>query len=741
MRSSKWEAPTEEDGSQLSFIGAVDQVVDLQDRYDFSYTAETSGEHQEATSGGSTAVDVRSIKQMGVHNAESYVAPDEAFEYDELPSGGKRFRLLGPAPPDEQGNISSLELHTFDLDDAPPFHALSYVWHNQERIVPMTCNGKRLMITNSLGLALEKSVPWSRGAYLWADGICINQDNISERSHQVTLMGDIYGRASKVLAHLGRNVSPESDSIDWSAVSLMTLLNRIWSNEPEHSMKPESEWTKILATNHDNASMWETLVAFWMNPWFTRCWIAQEAILAENVVLFFGKATCSLNAVTTFWDLTQRRDLPKIMKYSPLADMYAACRNISMVGSFKKLRDCHHKPSVTGETQESTRHAKEDSGAHEDTETQNRALSNASLLNLLAMSRSNGVTDERDKIYALLALANDETARTITPDYSAENTIAKVYTDVAEKYIRQGFGAELLQYPGCDHLTTGLPSWVPDWSHQSRSTFSSMRFSCSRKSQSHITLGPDQGKLQIRGAIIDSFEYLGFPCRYYSLDSSQDRLYRKGPNDDLPPVETDMHMRQVVYATAKMLFQNFCPADRYPEGWSTALGRTLAADCTRSGERSDPAFMESFAAFENFNDQSLEMSVLKATIEPGSEKDKLLDQAWRYENAVQEVQKGRRICVTKGGYMGITTYDTEMGDLLVILEGFTMPFVLRRKGDHFVIVGDCYIHGIMDGELVCTPQDKFELGESQVEADSNGDRFCIRLPTDVFATFQTFTIV
>lgn len=86
------------------------------------------------------------------------------------------------------------------------------------------------------------------------------------------------------------------------------------------------------------------------------------------------------------------------MKYNPLADMYAACRNISTVGSFKKHRDWLHKPSITVEMQESTRHAKEDSCAHEHTETQNRALSSASLLNLLAMSRSIGATDERDKI-------------------------------------------------------------------------------------------------------------------------------------------------------------------------------------------------------------------------------------------------------------------------------------------------------------------------------------------------------
>lgn len=84
------------------------------------------------------------------------------------------------------------------------------------------------MITNSLGRALEKLVPWSRGTYLWADGICINQGNFAERNQQVTLMGDIYGRASKVLAHLGDGRPTEDDSSNWSAVSVMTLLNRIW---------------------------------------------------------------------------------------------------------------------------------------------------------------------------------------------------------------------------------------------------------------------------------------------------------------------------------------------------------------------------------------------------------------------------------------------------------------------------------------------------------------------------------
>tara|TARA_R110002060_G_scaffold37273_5_gene48340 strand:+ start:236 stop:670 length:435 start_codon:yes stop_codon:yes gene_type:complete len=38
---------------------------------------------------------------------------------------------------------------------------------------------------------------------LWIDAICINQNDESERNHQVTQMGQIFSRASRVLAWLG----------------------------------------------------------------------------------------------------------------------------------------------------------------------------------------------------------------------------------------------------------------------------------------------------------------------------------------------------------------------------------------------------------------------------------------------------------------------------------------------------------------------------------------------------------
>ena len=760
LRSQPWEPPVEGDGAQLEFLGAVDQLVDPKDHYgSLSYTIkphlepgaaqvhnrEVSNRDQQLVAASSTATNVPTLEPITLQQASiGYLEPDEIYEYDDLPTDGQHFRLLGLKPPDEHGNISSLTLHTFDINDAPPFYAISYVWHSPQLEVPMTCNHKKLMITNSLGSALKKLVPWSRGTYLWADGICINQGNIAERNHQVTLMGNIYGRASKVLAHLGDSGLTEDDSSDWSAVSLMTLLNRIWLTEPNLSSRSESEWKKVLAINHDNAAMWESLVLFWMNPWFTRCWIMQEAVLADNVVLFYGKAICSLNAVTTFWDLTQRHELPGILRYSSLADTYMACRTMSLVGSFKRLRELHQKPSVTGATPESLRHLK-DIGDQKVTLRKDHRFTSDSLCNLLAMSRCKNATDERDKVYALLALAQDSLAKTVHPDYSAENTTSKVYCDVAKECVRQGYGVELLHYSGTDNLTEGLPSWVPDWSRQTRSNFHSTKYCFATFSQPKIALSPEPGHLHVRGAIIDSFEYLGFPCRFYSLKSSEDRLYRElmDSHDELPPVKTDMHMRQVIYATSKMMFDYLCSTNQYAEGLDTAMARTLTADCTRTGERTegDPAYMQGFGAFRRFNEASLQMSVLSNLVEPDSAAARLLDEAWPYECALQDVHKGRKICVTKGRYMGVTTYDTEKGDLLVMFEGFAMPFVLRPKGDNFVIIGDCYIHGVMDGELACVPEAKFGLDASQHGVDRIGDDFCVRSLTGGFATFQTFTIV
>jgi hypothetical protein len=61
----------------------------------------------------------------------------------------------------------------------------------------------------------------------------------------------------------------------------------------------------------------------------------------------------------------------------------------------------------------------------------------------------------------------------------------------------------------------------------------------------------------------------------------------------------------------------------------------------------------------------------------------------------------RKFCVTENGYIGLVPPKSLLGDCVVIISGVKTPFVLRRLETLpiYKIVGECYIHGIMDGEM------------------------------------------
>jgi glycyl-tRNA synthetase beta subunit len=55
--------------------------------------------------------------------------------------------------------------------------------------------------------ALQSLRQTSAPIRLWVDAVCINQNDIQERNHQVGLMGDIYRNAAHVIICCGQNHS------------------------------------------------------------------------------------------------------------------------------------------------------------------------------------------------------------------------------------------------------------------------------------------------------------------------------------------------------------------------------------------------------------------------------------------------------------------------------------------------------------------------------------------------------
>lgn len=126
--------------------------------------------------------------------------------------------------PGNSGDFLSGHLQHAQLGQLP-YEALSYEWGGGERSHSIQLqDGRALQITKSLHGALadiRHVPPEGRHRLVWADSICINQDDIQERSQQVALMARIYRRASRVITYIG----PERDG-SLGAIKLAGVLRQ-----------------------------------------------------------------------------------------------------------------------------------------------------------------------------------------------------------------------------------------------------------------------------------------------------------------------------------------------------------------------------------------------------------------------------------------------------------------------------------------------------------------------------------
>jgi hypothetical protein len=63
----------------------------------------------------------------------------------------------------------------------------------------------------------------------------------------------------------------------------------------------------------------------------------------------------------------------------------------------------------------------------------------------------------------------------------------------------------------------------------------------------------------------------------------------------------------------------------------------------------------------------------------------------------EEDMRARKIFTTEQGYLGLGPQSLQRGDQVVMFDGADVPFVLRKHGDDWKILGQCYLHGWMDG--------------------------------------------
>jgi hypothetical protein len=73
--------------------------------------------------------------------------------------------------------------------------------------------------------------------------------------------------------------------------------------------------------------------------------------------------------------------------------------------------------------------------------------------------------------------------------------------------------------------------------------------------------------------------------------------------------------------------------------------------------------------------------------------------------------KGRKYFRSSTKYIGLVPATAQEGDVICILFGGRTPFLIRPAGEHYLMVGACYVDSIMNGEVM----ENFEDTGSEIQ--------------------------
>jgi hypothetical protein len=254
---------------------------------------------------------------------------------------------------------------------------------------------------------------------LWIDAICINQQDVQERNHQVRIMSHIYKWAECVRVWLGGPTNKDGEAFKLMekilygpqhlGYTIDDLFNPFSDRWVYSDKEVESEWENVHTTVElSNSGGWEALASIFERSYWSRIWIVQEYLLARDVVIHVGKLRITDEYLKTSLENIDRLP-PPLRARLPAFITQSVERIISSVG--KEINDMRRDKHCL------------------------------SLLELMETTRDAHCQVAHDRIYAILGLAKDiATFKSIPIDYN--RSPFKVKMDIAWA---------VQQRPGCKY--------------------------------------------------------------------------------------------------------------------------------------------------------------------------------------------------------------------------------------------------------------------------------------------------
>ncbi|OAQ66840.1 heterokaryon incompatibility protein (HET) domain-containing protein [Pochonia chlamydosporia 170] len=578
-------------------------------------------------------------------------------------------------------------------------------------------NGQHIRVSATVNEAILRlqSILDQDVQYLWIDQICINQADIQERGHQVSLMAEIYSKADSVYVWLGEDQ-------DGLVGRLEHIISTYVPNGPKaHTCISKSDCADMLKLcagyvrtdltraldegSQQNSATFapsDMLVVLELlrRPWFRRAWVVQEVAVAQTATILIGSHAFSLTDIDYLVSLTALAEREADEIPCP-GTQFRQSKGFQCFHQMVHQRERYHDPGADGHIF-------------------------AFLCRVAGLCEA---TDGRDMVYAFQGIYQRSQSLLIEPDYSLP--VEVVFMKLAKALVAESHALDIfaaVNGPGSSstrhdenfdsmsissstdsftefsdprdsqHESTLFPSWTPDWrfplDHVPLYTGQRSPRFCASGPFAHRTVSDDQMDcLTARGKIIahiDALHFLAKPRR---------------PGDGILTLQQQLPLDMLLSTLRKQR------AKTSPLVTLERILRVIVADGSDRGEFSSKIE----ASTRRLSDRRISELVLawemtafpiqnENTVERIHEDARVLEQHCR-------VSHGRWLFSTQGAEaLGLAPLRTLRGDVVAIVHGSRTPVVLRQVADsRYCVVGQCYLERAMYGQAVTWEEEQADL--------------------------------
>ena len=533
--------------------------------------------------------------------------------------------------------------------------------------------------------------------YIWVDSICINQSDPAEKAHQIKLMRHIYSRASRVLACLGES----RDAGHAAAILNMLVVGRM-----KFGVAATARFMLGLWQNRRFNLAFESHLRGFLelldHRWFGRVWVVQEVVFARQLTLHQRN-------ITWIWEYFLEGAWMLIDPTIP--QIASMCQSSMEYGMMRRLPYGLSHGLVMAETRD-----KYQSGGREP------------LYVILQRFTAFEATNPLDKVFALLGFIDGDLDHLSNYDLSIEELL----TRIAEYLVDRGDLVHVLHLAGTGYrveanegrMPPRVPSWVADWSssraprtlaHASYSPRQQYRAAVTRLQRIHI-LPSDRSCLSVVGHVVDRVRHLGRPSRAPTVVGGQFSVLE----------ETFFNLEWL--AEARAIADQFAASvasDR--RDIEERLWRTIMGDRSQAVRpmpaRLIPVFRSFLGQIARIRDTALLGEPIQQANLPqletrmaqhpelweGLVRALHTDEFWELSTCqilIGDPLYPRCFCVTDQGRMALLPRNARPDDIVAVVHGSQVPFLIRPNTEsgpgklRFELVGECYVHGLMDGEAL-----------------------------------------